>query len=94
MGNLVSSAQWHKDHSNAMSKPLKKLFEEAYMSKHDLTLEQHNLLVDQIEQIGKIKVELVKKRDEVETEINKVNKLINALRVITDNDEPLKADHQ
>lgn len=49
-----------------------------------LTLEESNLLTDQLEQLAKIKTELVKKRDELEGELNKVNKLINAIKHATD----------
>ena len=49
----------------------------------ELTLEEVNLLNDQIENLTKSKVEIVKQRDLLEGELTKVNRLLTALRKAT-----------
>ncbi len=51
--------------------------------KQELTIEELNLLTDQIENLSKSKTEIVKNRDLLEAELTKVNKLLNALHKVT-----------
>lgn len=50
---------------------------------NELTLDEINLLTDQIENLNKAKAEVVKNRDTLEAELSKINKLLNTLHKCT-----------
>lgn len=52
--------------------------------KKELTLEQRNLILAQIEFLKEARVKVIVERDKMEAELNKVTKIIEALKVATD----------
>ncbi len=50
----------------------------------ELTIEQRNLLLGQLENLKEVKTKIIVERDKMEAELAKVTKLLEALRTATD----------